>query len=83
MLHLRTGDNTVAELRLPVADLAVATVPDPLNALAAPMAYQLDTTGPKLVQLSDSLRSSHPVKLTTNAAEVTVPTAAARTPPSW
>ena len=33
VLHLRTGDNKVAELRLPVADLDVATVPDPLNAL--------------------------------------------------
>jgi hypothetical protein len=76
VLHLRTGDNTVAELRLPVADLAVATVPDPLDALVAPMAYQLDKTGPKLVQLSGSLLSSHPVKLTKTAFTVTVPAVA-------
>lgn len=76
VLHLRTGDNTVAELRLPVADLAVATVPDPLDALVAPMAYQLDKTGPKLVQLSGSLLSSHPVKLTKTAIKVTVPAVA-------
>ena len=41
------------------------------------MAYQFDKTGPKLVQLSDSLRSLHPVTLTQTAAEVKVPTAAA------
>jgi len=78
VLHLRTGDNTVAELRLPVADLAVATVPDPLDALIAPMAYQLDKTGPKLVRLSDSLLASHPITLTKTALTVTVPAAAAK-----
>jgi hypothetical protein len=78
VLHVRTGDNTVAELRLPVADLAVATVPDPLDALIAPMAYQLDQTGPKLVQLSESLRSSDPMKLIRTALTVTVPAAAAK-----
>ena len=75
VLHLRTGDNNVAELRLPVADLAVATVPDPLNALVTPMAYQFDKTGPKLAKLSDSLVSSNPVALTNNAVTVTVSTA--------
>ena len=75
VLHLRTGDNNVAELRIPVADLAVATVPDPLNALVTPMAYQLDKTGPKLVKLSDSLVSSNPVALANNAVTVTVSTA--------
>lgn len=75
VLHLRTGDNVIAELRLPVADLAVATVPDPLNALVTPMAYQLDKAGPKLVLLSDSLVSTHPVQLTNNAVSVTVSSA--------
>jgi hypothetical protein len=75
VLHLRTGDNNVAELRLPMADLAAATVPDPLNALVTPMAYQFDKTGPKLVKLSDSLVSTHPVALTNNAVTVTVSTA--------
>jgi hypothetical protein len=73
VLHLRTGDNTVAELRLPVADLDVATVPDPLNALVTPMAYKFDKTGPKLVKLAASLVSTHPVALTTSAVTVTVP----------
>jgi len=72
VLHLRTGDNTVAELRLPVASLAVATVPDPLNALVAPMAYQIDKSGPKLVLLSNSLLTTHSVALTTNAVTVTL-----------
>ena len=73
VLHLRTGDNKVAELRLPVADLDVATVPDPLNALVTPMAYKLDKVGPKLVQLPSSLfSSSHPVSLTRTDVTVTV-----------
>jgi hypothetical protein len=78
VLHVRTGDNTVAELRLPVADLAVATVPDPLDALVAPTAYQLDKTGPKLVQLSGSLLASDPVMLTRTDLKLTVAAPAAK-----
>jgi hypothetical protein len=55
-LHLRTKDRTVVELPLPVALLAVATVPDRPGALVDPMVYEVpaaSTGGPTLDRLAE------------------------------
>lgn len=55
-LHLRTKDRTVVELRLPVALLAVATVPDRPGVLVDPMVYEVpaaSTGGPTLDRLAE------------------------------
>lgn len=75
VLHLRSGDTTMVELPVPVADLGIATVPAPHPGQVDPLAYGLDSMGKALSTLTRWPADS-PVSLTADTATVKV-----RTPP--